>query len=131
MHITIQPRMIMCYRSTDSSDSDSSTGRKESKVFVDQPIFDNRQPSTKVTQVCPSVVAPAAYVPDYTEILIDQSEMDMLCLMEKFGEKFSESFCTPRVITLDLSDDLDASRKSKFYLVLALRAEGDAGDIYR
>ena len=80
----------------------------------------------------PSHVIPTQpYTPDYTEVLLSQSEMDMMCLMKNFGERFSESFCTPRVITLDLSEELGLSNEEKFHLVLVLRAEGKDHDRYR
>ena len=123
---------ILLYRSTDSSGSEGSTSgaTKDSKVYITKTNCSTGRPRT--ASPVPSHVIPShPYTPDYSEILISQSEMDMMCLMKNFRDKFSESFCTPRIVTLNLSEELGLSGEKKFYLVLVQRAEGKEHDRYR
>ena len=123
---------ILLYRSTDSSGSEGSNSgaTKDSKVYITKP-HRSAERLGKASPVPSHVIPSHPYTPDYSGILINQSEMDMMCLMKNFGEKFSESFCTPRIVTLDLSEELGLSGGKKFYLVLVQRAEGKEHDRYR
>ena len=97
-------------------------------VYLDEPIY----------PVVPSVSArpPSGgislepYDPQYSKVLIKQSEVAMTTLALNLGDKYRESYCTPRTITINLSEELEANN-DRFYMVMVLRAEGKDVDQYR
>ena len=70
------------------------------------------------------------YIPQHSSILIKQSDVDMTTLALNLGDKYRESYCTPRTITINLSEELEANN-DRFYMVMVLRAEGKDVDQYR
>ena len=83
-----------------------------------------KRPEKQSSEDKPLVLEPVA--PNYSDILIKESDIDMVTLALKFGDKYRESYCTPRTITINLSEELEANN-DRFFLVLVLKSGG--GDV--
>lgn len=91
-------------------------------------------PTTRSTTITSSTALAqiAPYTPSYSDVLISQADVDMATLALNFGDKYRESYCTPRTFTLDLTDGIDATTNNgRYYMVMVLRAEGKEVHQYR
>ncbi|XP_067944247.1 uncharacterized protein [Watersipora subatra] len=113
-----------------SSDSSTESDKKAKIIFIDQPVVPivsstRTQASTGSTLINP-------FIPEYSDILIKSNDVDMATLLLNFGDKYREAYSTPRIFTIDLSADLEATaRNERLYMVMVLRAEGMKYDKYR
>jgi len=123
--------LLFCACSSRSStDSAGSTGsRKGCLVYVDEVAGSTAVPSAP-SHAASSFTKP--YIADSTEILLKSSDVDISMLTLNLGDSYAESYCTPRVLTINLTEELGAWNKTdKFYMVLVQRAEGVEYDRYR
>ena len=74
---------------------------------------------------------PVTYFPESTEVLLKAEDIETSALKQNFGDNntYAESYCSPRIFTLDLSDRLQI--RSQFRLIFMLKAEGTTHHKYR
>ena len=120
-------------RSADSQRSESvridmECDQKYSKIYIDRPPRKARH--NKATENKAIISSP--YNPAHSRVELGRSELSDVNLLSRFGKKYSEPLCTPRIMILDLTEELGlADKQKKFHLVLAHLAEGTDTDIYR
>ena len=120
-------------RSVDSQRSESvqidmESDQKYSKIYIDLPPRKARCNKTTENQALIS----SPYNPAHSRVELAKSELSEVNLLSRFGEKYSEPLCTPRIMILDLTEHVGlADKQKKFHLVLAHLAEGTDTDIYR
>lgn len=121
--------LVVFCRSGTSTYSEQNSDSKDRVVYVDEPLYSNTH-SDSVPGTVPNLVSTPIYIPEYTEVLINPADVNMSTLNLNFGDNYTESYCSPRAFTLDLSDGIGA-KDNKFFLVMVLRAEGDSAHRYR
>lgn len=113
-----------------SGNSDESTSSGDTKYrveYIDEPDV----PSVS-TLFTPTASNLHPYTPAYSNVLIKESEVETATLALNLGDKYRESYSTPRTFTLDLSAELGATAgQGRFYMVMVQRAEGKELDQYR
>ena len=113
---------------SESVQIDMESDQKYSKIYIDRPPRKARRNKTTENQALIS----SPYNPAYSRVELAKSELSEVNLLSRFGEKYSEPFCSPRIMILDLTGELGlADKQKKFHLVLAHLAEGTDTDIYR
>ena len=107
---------------------DMESDQKYSKIYIDRPPRKARR--DKATENKAIISSP--YNPPHSRVELGRSELSDVNLLSRFGEKYSEPLCTPRIMILDLTEQVGlADKQKKFHLVLAHLAEGTDTDIYR
>lgn len=122
----------LCFRSSLSDVDD----RKKQVIFVDEPLYPVPHQSTDTfhdVSELPNLNAPV--LRDYTEVLLSNSSaIETGDLKKEYGNDFVESFCTPRVFSINIESRLCNSGAAghRCHLIFALRASvGDDSSCYR